>query len=101
MFKVPKQSYTAEFKAAAVQRVKDGQGVGAVSRELGVSEQTPRNWMKAEQAGKLGGASAKVVTPEPMEFSRLRAENKRLQMELETAKKRRTSRRTCCEVRLD
>ncbi|CAD14109.1 isrso8-transposase orfa protein [Ralstonia pseudosolanacearum GMI1000] len=87
MFKVPKQSYTAEFKAAAVQRVKDGQGVGAVARELSVSEQTLRNWMKAEQAGKLGGAGAKVVTPEQMELSRLRAENKRLQMELEIAKK--------------
>lgn len=44
MFKVPKQAYMAEFKAAAVQRVKDGQGVGVVVRELGVSEQTVRNW---------------------------------------------------------
>jgi transposase len=39
MFKVPKHAYTAEFKAAAVRRVKDGQGVSAVARELGVSEQ--------------------------------------------------------------
>lgn len=102
MFKVLKQAYTAEFKAAAVQRVKDGQGVSAVARELGMSEQTLRNWIKASEAGKLNGAGAKVVTPEQMELSRLRAENKRLQMELEIAKKkRRTSRRTCCEVRLD
>ncbi len=87
MFKVPKQAYMAEFKAAAVQRVKDGQGVGVVARELGVSEQTVRNWVKAEQAGTLNGAGAKVVPPEQMELSRLRAENKRLQMELEIAKK--------------
>lgn len=87
MFKVPKQVYTAEFRTAAVQRVKDGQGVGAVAHELGVSAQTVRNWMKAEQAGKLNGAGAKVVSPEQMELSRLRAENKRLQMELEIAKK--------------
>lgn len=87
MFKVPKQAYMAEFKAAAVQRVKDGQGVGVVARELGVSEQTVCNWVKAEQAGTLNGAGAKVVTPEQMELSRLRAENKRLQMELEIAKK--------------
>ncbi|MBB5404299.1 transposase [Paraburkholderia sp. JPY162] len=87
MFKVPKQAYTPEFRAAAVQRVKDGQGVGAVARELGGSEQTLRNWVKAEQAGKLNGPGAKVVTPEQMELSRLRAENKRLQMELEIAKK--------------
>ena len=87
MFKVPKQSYTAEFKAAAVQRVKEGQGFAVVARELGMSEQTLRNWFKADAAGKLNGAGAKPVTPEQMELSRLRAENKRLQMELEIAKK--------------
>lgn len=87
MFKVPKQAYMAEFKTAAVQRVKDGQGMSVVARELGVSEQTLRNWVKAERAGKLNGAGAKAVTPEQMEISRLRAENKRLQMELEIAKK--------------
>lgn len=85
MFKVPKQAYTAEFKVAAVQRVKDGRGVAVVARELGISEQTLRNWVKAEASGKLNGAGAKPVTPEQMELSRLRAENKRLQMELEIA----------------
>jgi transposase len=87
MFKVPKQAYTAEFKLAAVRRVKEGQGFGVVARELGMSEQTLRNRVKAEASGKLGGAGAKPVTPEQMELSRLRAENKRLQMELEIAKK--------------
>lgn len=57
-----------------------------VARELGISEQTLRNWVKAEASGKLNGAGAKPVTPEQMELSRLRAENKRLQMELEIAK---------------
>ncbi|PMS13369.1 IS3 family transposase, partial [Trinickia dabaoshanensis] len=79
MFKVPKQAYTAEFKAAAVQRIKDGQGFAVVARELGMSEQTLRNWVKADESGKLNGAGAKPVTPEQMELSRLRAENKRLQ----------------------
>jgi transposase len=87
MFKVPHQVYTAEFKEAAVQRVKDGQGISAVARELGMSMQTLRNWLKACEAGKLNGPGAKVVTAEQMELSRLRAENKRLQMELEIAKK--------------
>ncbi|HDR9488435.1 TPA: IS3 family transposase [Burkholderia aenigmatica] len=87
MFKVPKQSYTAEFKVAAVQRVKDGQGFAVVARELGMSEQTLRNWVKAEAAGKLNGAGTKPVTPEQMELSRMRAEIKRLQMELEIGKK--------------
>lgn len=58
MFKVPKQSYTAQFRRAAVQRVKDGQGLALVARELGVSEQTLRNWVKAEAAGKLNAGAA-------------------------------------------
>ncbi|KMZ11535.1 Mobile element protein [Candidatus Burkholderia humilis] len=88
MLKVPNQAYTAEFRAAAVQqRVKDGQSIRAVSRELKMSPQTLRNWVKAAEAGKLNGAGTKTVTPEQMELSRLRAENKRLQMELEIAKK--------------
>jgi hypothetical protein len=41
MFKVLHQVYTAEFKEAALQRVKDGQGISAVARELGMS--MPRN----------------------------------------------------------
>ena len=103
MFKVPKQVYTTEFKLAAVQRIKDGQGFAVVARELGMSEQTLRNWAKAEQAGKLNGAGAKPITPEQMEPSRMRGEIKRLQMELEIAKKAatHTSRRICCEVCVD
>ncbi|MGF6979840.1 transposase-like protein [Paraburkholderia sp. JPY465] len=54
MFKVPHQVYTAEFKEAAVQRVKDGQGVSAVAGELGMSIQTLRNWLKASEAGPDG-----------------------------------------------
>ena len=43
--KIPKQEYTAEFKELAVKRVKAGQGIGAVARELGLVEQTLRNWV--------------------------------------------------------
>lgn len=35
--KIPKQEYTAEFKELAVKRVKSGQAVGAVAKELGGS----------------------------------------------------------------
>jgi transposase len=87
MSKIPKQAYTAEFKTAAVQRVKDGQIVSVAAHDLGVSEQTLHDWVTAEQADKLNGAGAKVITPEQMELLRLRAENKRLQRKLEIAKK--------------
>ena len=87
MKKIPNQEYTPEFKELAVKRVKDGLSIGAVAKELGMVEQTLRNWVKAAAAGKLTGAGAKVVTPEQMELSRLRAENVRLKRECEILKK--------------
>lgn len=85
--KIPKQEYTAEFKELAVNRVKAGLSIGAVARELGLVEQTLRNWVKASAVGKLNGAGAKVVTAEQMELSRVRAENARLKRENEILKK--------------
>ena len=85
--KIPKQAYTTEFKELAVKRVKDGQSVGIACRELGLSDQTLRNWIKAATEGRLNGAGGRVVTAEEMEFSRLRAENLRLKRENEILKK--------------
>ena len=87
MKKIPKQEYTAEFKELAVKRVKGGQSAGAVAKDLGLIEQTLRNWVKAAAAGKLNNPGGKVVTPEQMELSRLRAENIRLKRENEILKK--------------
>jgi transposase len=87
MYKIPKPEYTAEFKELAVKRVKDGQGIRAVAKDLGLVEQTLRNWVKAAKAGKLNAPGAKTVTPEQMELSRVRAENARLRMENEILKK--------------
>jgi transposase len=87
MFKVPRQEYTAQFKELAVKRVKCGQGVGVVAKELGLVEQTLRNWVKAAKAGKLNAPGGKAITAEEMELSRVRAENARLRMENEILKK--------------
>ena len=87
MKKIPKQAYTAEFKELAVKRVKDGQSIAVVVKELGLGDQTLRNWIKASAEGKLKGAGSKVVTPEAMELSRLRAEVARLRRENEIIKK--------------
>ena len=85
--KIPKQAYTIEFKELAVKRIKDGQSVSMVCKELGLSDQTVRNWVKAAAEGKLNGAGGRIVTPEEMELSRLRAENLRLKRENEILKK--------------
>ncbi len=87
MKKIPKKAYTAEFKELAVKRVSDGQTIPEAAKELGLSSQSLRNWIKAAVAGKLTGAGSKVVTPEAMELSRLRAEVARLTRENEIIKK--------------
>jgi transposase len=85
--KLPKKSYTAEFKEQAVAQVNGGRGIAAVAKELGMCEQTLRNWVKAAGQGKLVVAGSKAVSPEQMELSRLRAENARLKRDMEIVKK--------------
>ena len=87
MMKIPKQEYTNEFRELAVKRHKEVGSVSGVAKELGLVEQTLRNWVKAAEAGKLNGPGAKPITPEQMELSRLRAENIRLKRECEIIKK--------------
>ena len=45
--KIPKQAYTLEFKEVAVKRIKEGQSLAGVAKDLGLVEQTLRNWVKA------------------------------------------------------
>jgi len=85
--RISRQSYTTEFKQLAVKRISDGQSISRVAKELGLSEQTLRNWVKASSQGKLNGPGSRQVTPEEMELSRLRAENQRLKLELAIIKK--------------
>ena len=84
--KIPKQSYTEEFKREAVRLVEAGNKPSAVAKQLGISDTTISNWRNAEALGKLA-ATAKALTPEQMEVSRLRAENARLKMENDILKK--------------
>ena len=85
--KISKRSHTQEFKELAVKRVKDGQKIVSVAKELELVDQTLRNWVKAAESGTLNGAGSKKVTAEEMELSKLRAENGRLKRELEIIKK--------------
>lgn len=86
MKRIPKQEYTVEFKEQAVRHAK-AVGVPTAAKELGLVDQTLRNWVKAAKAGKLNAVGAKPVTAEQMELSRLRAENARLKMHVEILKK--------------
>lgn len=42
-----KQAYTTELKELAVKRFNNGQSIGAVVKELGLNDQTLRDWVKA------------------------------------------------------
>ncbi len=100
--KLSKQAYATGFGELAVKRVKSGQSISAVVKDLGLGDQTQRNWVKAAAGGKLNGVGGRVVAPEEMGLSRLRAENGRLKRELEIIKKRRRApRKMLCEARPD
>ncbi len=86
MKRIPKQEYTAEFKEQAVKRADEVGSIGRVAEELGLVEQTLRNWVKAAKAGKLNPAGAEQIAAEQMELSRLRAQVARLEIELENTK---------------
>jgi transposase len=74
--------FTLEFKQEAARLVESGQSQAAVSRSLGVVEQTLGNWVRENRAGSLKGATSKPkVTAEQMEVSRLCAELARVTME--------------------
>jgi transposase len=81
MAKGTRARYTLEFKLEAVRMVKGGQSLRAVSKILGIAEQTLHNWIKADREGRLTGPGAKPVSAEQMEIARLRAVLARVKME--------------------
>ncbi len=100
--KVKRAAYTLEYILEAVRLVQGGEAKSVTAKVLGVPKQTLDNWLRLAAKGKLTEAGTKPVGAEYMELVRLRAELARVKMERDILKKRRrTSRKTCCEVRLD
>src|SRR5690606_30171414 len=84
--------YTLEFKQEGVRQVRVGQSIAAVAQALGIPKASLSNWVRQAARGELGSAQsgakdAAPVTQDQMEISRLRAENARLRMERDIAKK--------------
>lgn len=87
MSKQARARYTLEFKEEAVRLVTNGERPATVARNLGLSEQTLHNWIKASGKGSLKGRSTPTVSAEQMEISRLKAELSRVKMERDILKK--------------
>lgn len=81
-----KQPYPPEFRREAVQLARTSErSIAQVARDLGISDQTLRNWIKQADvdAGKRDG----LTTDEREELRRLRRENRTLLQEREILKK--------------
>ncbi len=87
MTKATRARYTLEFKEEAVRLVTGGERPATVARNLGLSEQTLHNWVKAAGKGGLKGPQAPMVSMEQMKISRLKAELSRVKMERDILKK--------------
>ena len=89
MTKSTRARYTLEFKEEAVRLVTSGERVATVARNLGLSEQTLHNWVKAAGSGGLKSSAVPAVSAEQMEISRLRTELSRVKMERDILKNHR------------
>ena len=83
-----RRSFTAEYKAEVVGLVRDGgRSIGAVARDLGLTESAVRNWVSRSAADAGRGDGKVLTTAEREELSVLRRENRQLRMEREILKK--------------
>lgn len=79
--------YPPEFRAEAVELIRSGtKSYRQLSRDVGVSDQTLRNWVRQADLD-AGRRHDGFTTGEREELRRLRAENRTLRMERDLLKK--------------
>src|SRR5881296_2595624 len=82
-----RRRFDDDFKAQAVRLVLDeGKSVGAVARDLDLTETALRTWVKRARADRTKGRTG-LTTAEREELARLRKENRELRTEREILKK--------------
>jgi transposase len=79
--------YPDAFRAEAVELVRSGErSIPQVARDLGINEQTLRNWVKRAEIDAGRGAPGELTSDERAELVCLRRENRLLQQEKEILK---------------
>ena len=82
----PRRRFDDDFKAQAVRLVLDeGKSVGAVARDLDLTETALRTWVHRARANRTKGRT-RLTTAEREELSQLRKENRQLRVEREILK---------------
>jgi len=88
MAKRKRRAFTKEFKAETVRLVLDsGKSVGAVARELDLTETALRDWVRQSEVDAGRGRPGALTTEEREELARLRREVWTLRMERDILKK--------------
>ena len=83
-----KRQFTESFKSDAVQMCKTGtQSIGAVARELKLTESALRKWVKRDEIDSSRSPAISLTTVEREELGELRRRVKRLEMEREILRK--------------
>ena len=77
--------YPPQFRREAVELVRSGTPIKQVAADLGVSEQTLRNWRRQEDVD--AGRAEGLTSAEREELRALRRENRRLLQEREILRK--------------
>ena len=82
----PRRRFDDDFKAQAVRLVLDeGKSVGAVARDLDLTETALREWVQRARANRTTGRTG-LTTAEREELAQLRKENRQLRLEREILK---------------
>ncbi len=88
MGKRKRRSFTDEYKAEVVELIrKSGKSVGAVARDLDLTETAVRRWVERAEIDSGEGPVGALTTAEREELAQLRKRVKTLEMEREILKK--------------
>jgi transposase len=84
----PRPPYPAAFRIEALELIRSsGKSIPVLARDLGVSDQTLRNWQRQAQVEAGQGRPGELTSAERDELRRLRREVKVLQQEREILRK--------------
>ncbi len=88
MSKKKRRTFTAGQKADAVRLVRvSGESISKIARELDLSENSLRNWVRQADADNGKGPVGALTTEEKAEIRRLKRELRRVTMERDFLKK--------------